>query len=324
MSDGVLLERFRSGGRDPAAEAAFAVLVARHGPMVYGVCRRALGDPNDAADAFQATFLVLVRKAASVRGDDSLGRWLYGVSRRVAAKARATRTRRAAREGREPGPEPAGAESTDLAERRELLAALDEEVSRLPEPFRAAVMLCDLGGMTQHAAAAQFGCPVGTVESRLARGRKRLRERLARRGLAPMFAGPAGVAPPAVPEALSLSTVEAAARAGAVSPSVSSLIERVLTDMVWTRIKTFALGLGAVTVACGVGITGAQRLRAEVNPPESTAPSATAPDQPLDVDAPPRRPVAGDWDGKSVITKLGNAAEGRHPGRVRSEARARD
>ena len=88
MSDGQLLERFRRRGGDPDAEAAFAVLVARHGPMVFGVCRRALRDPNDAADAFQATFLILVRKAGSVRVDDSLGRWLYGVSRRVAARAR--------------------------------------------------------------------------------------------------------------------------------------------------------------------------------------------------------------------------------------------
>ena len=137
MSDGQLLERFRERGGDPDAEAAFAVLVARHGPMVFGVCRRALRDPNDAADAFQATFLVLVRKAGSVRVDDSLGRWLYGVSRRVAAKARAARNRRAAREGRtgpgpEPGAEPAGPESADEAERRELLAALDDEVSPAP------------------------------------------------------------------------------------------------------------------------------------------------------------------------------------------------
>ena len=271
MSDGQLLERFHRRRGDPDAEAAFAVLVARHGPMVFGVCRRALRDPNDAADAFQATFLVLVRKAGSVRVDDSLGRWLYGVSRRVAAKAKAARARRAAREGSELGPEPAGPESADEAERRELLAALDEEISRLPEPFRGAVMLCDLGGLPQDAAAQQFGCPVGTVESRLSRGRKRLREQLARRGLAPMIAGPAWLAPPVVPETLSVSTVEAAARAGAVSASVSTLIEGVITDMAWTTIKTLALGLGAVTIACGFGITAAHRLLAEDNPPESQA-----------------------------------------------------
>src|SRR5271157_6292247 len=98
MSDGQLLDRFRRRTGDPDAEAAFAVLVDRHGPMVLGVCRRALRDPDDAADAFQATFLVLVRKAGSVRVEDSLGRWLYGVSRRVAAKARVAAARRAARE----------------------------------------------------------------------------------------------------------------------------------------------------------------------------------------------------------------------------------
>ena len=97
-SDGQLLERFRARRDENDAEAAFAVLVARHGPMVLGVCRRALRDPNDADDAFQATFLVLARKAGSVRVEGSLGRWLYGVSRRVAARARADAARRSARE----------------------------------------------------------------------------------------------------------------------------------------------------------------------------------------------------------------------------------
>jgi RNA polymerase sigma factor (sigma-70 family) len=308
LSDGQLLERFRRGGNhpDPDAEAAFAVLVARHGPMVFGVCRRALRDPNDAADAFQAAFLVLVRKAGSVRGDDSLGRWLYGVSRRVAAKARATRARRLTREGDEPGREPIAPGTPEEAERRELFAALDEEVSRLPEPFRSAVVLCDLGGWTQDAAAQQFGCPVGTVESRLYRGRQRLRERLTRRGLAPTLIGPAGFAPPAVPEALSISTARAAARAATVSAAVSTLIERVITDMAWTRIKTLALGLGAITIASAVGITAAQRLKAEDSPR-----STTAPENPRDALAlalqppPPDEPDAGNWVGQRVVTKLG-------------------
>ena len=98
MTDGELLERFL-GGRDEGSEVAFAALVARHGPMVLGVCRRALSDPGDAEDAFQATFLILVRKARSVRVDDSLGRWLYGVTRRVAGRARAVAARRRTREG---------------------------------------------------------------------------------------------------------------------------------------------------------------------------------------------------------------------------------
>ena len=141
MSDGQLLERFRRRGGDPDAEAAFAVLVARHGPMVLGVCRRMLRDPNDAADAFQATFLVLVRKADSVRVDDSLGRWLYGVSRRVAARAKARGAAARLARGANRGPEPAGPDPADEAERRELLAALDEEVSP-GSPSRSAPRSC--------------------------------------------------------------------------------------------------------------------------------------------------------------------------------------
>src|SRR3954451_18548200 len=127
-SDAQLLERFHDHFGEPEAEVAFAVLVARHGPMGLGVCRRALRDPNDVDDAFQATFLVLVRKAGSVRVEGSLGRWLYGVSRRVAARARADSARRATREGAGPGPQPARPESGEDADRRELLAAIEEEV----------------------------------------------------------------------------------------------------------------------------------------------------------------------------------------------------
>lgn len=162
-TDAQLLERFLEDFGKPEAEVAFTVLVARHGPMVLGVCRRALHDPDDAADAFQATFLVLVRKAGSVRVEDSLGRWLYGVSRRVAAKARAERDRRSRRERGEPegAVEPVVVDRNQDAERRELLAVIDEEVERLPTPFRTAVELCDLGGLTHEAAAWQLNCPVG-------------------------------------------------------------------------------------------------------------------------------------------------------------------
>jgi RND family efflux transporter MFP subunit len=266
LSDGQLLRRFVDRGCDPeAAEAAFAVLVARHGPMVLGVCRRALRDPEDVADAFQATFLVLVRKADSVRVRDSLGRWLYGVSRRVAAKARTGAARRGAREtsGQEPtctGDDP----ST-----RELLAALDEEVARLPEPFRAAVVLCDLGGLTHEAAAEAIGCPVGTVESRLSRGRRRLRDRLTRRGFSPTAAAPVvgGLRTPALPESLSVSTVKAATASGAVRSSVFALLEGVLTDMAWIKIKTAAAAIVLAVLACGLGLVAARRLRAAGDPP---------------------------------------------------------
>ena len=133
-------------------------------------------------DAFQATFLVLVRKAVDIRVNDSLGRWLYGVSRRVALRARTNSARRTAREGARID------SATEVAyqpEHTELIAALDEELARLPDRYRSAVVLCDLDGLTQDSAARALGCPVGTVASRLSRGRERLRERLARRGLSP-------------------------------------------------------------------------------------------------------------------------------------------
>ncbi len=189
LNDRELVRRFasRSNG-DLDAEAAFSALLIRHAPLVWGVCRRVLNDPNDAADAFQATFLILVRKAPSIHVHDSLGRWLYGVSRRVAARTKFLAERRASRErsGLETV-EPSGVEP-DL-EQAELLEALDEEIEKLPERFRIVILLCDLGGLSHETAASQLGCPVGTIESRLWRGRQRLRERLIRRGLNPCASG---------------------------------------------------------------------------------------------------------------------------------------
>src|SRR5271163_4369483 len=137
LTDAQLLDRFRARSDLNSSEAAFAGLMARHGPMVLGVCRRALRNPDDVADAFQATFLVLVRKAQTVRVEDSLGRWLYGVSRRVSARAKAASAGRSAREV--VGVESVTAPDPDPA-RRELGVVLDEEIARLPERFRAAVV----------------------------------------------------------------------------------------------------------------------------------------------------------------------------------------
>ncbi len=181
LTDGALLERFLSG-KGRGAELAFEALVSRHGPMVWGVCRRALANPTDADDAFQATFLILVRRANSIRVDDSLGRWLYGVSRRVAAKARADRDRRRRRESGGIIPDRPSGDASDR-DKAETFEALDEEVRKLVEPFRSAIVLCDLGGSTHEQAALDLGCPVGTIKSRLARGRDRLRTRLVRRGV---------------------------------------------------------------------------------------------------------------------------------------------
>ena len=170
LSDRQLLERFASR-RDASAEAAFEVLVLRHGPMVLRVCRNVLGDATDAQDAFQATFLVLVRRSGSIRRLESLGSWLYGVACRVAARARVEAARRRAAERR-------GAlrvvQAVDPSEggepdRAEFGPVIQEEVRRLPEKYRAVVALCYWQGLTQEQAATQLGCPLGTVRSRLAR-----------------------------------------------------------------------------------------------------------------------------------------------------------
>ncbi len=245
MADGPLLERFVAG-RDGLA---FEAIVARHGPMVLGVCRRVLAEPTDAEDAFQATFLVLVRKAGTLRDRDRLAPWLYGVAYRVARRARAASRRSRGRSElgeREPAIEPDPA--ADL-ERREALAALDEELARLPEKYRSSIVLCDLEGLTYDEAARRLGCPLGTLKSRLASARDRLRRRLVRRGVASAVAAPA-----AVPPGLLRATVKAVVRpaAGVVPASVSSLIEGVLTTMFLSRIRTIA----AVLLAAGTGAAG--------------------------------------------------------------------
>jgi RNA polymerase sigma-70 factor (ECF subfamily) len=290
LTDRQLLERF--GNRDDSsAEDAFTVLLERHGPMVWGVCRRLLPDRDAAADAFQATFLALVRRASAVRVDDSLGPWLYGVSRRVTARARATSLRRRAREtgGVEavagPAPDPGRAEG---------LAILDEEIGRLPERHRAAVVLCDLEGLPHEEAARRLGCPVGTVESRLSRGRQRLRDRLVRRGLAPaaaaLWAERAREASAAIPVALikrSARFVTSYPAAGAVPAAVVAFAEGVIQMMWLARLKPLVVVAAALILAtAGVAVQGRQQPAPEgareqaktAPPPTAVAGGATVPD----------------------------------------------
>ncbi len=235
-------------------ETAFEALMQRHGPMVLGVCRRVLGNSHDAEDAFQATFLVLVRKAEGIRRPDSLGNWLYGVAYRTALEARAAAARRRKKER----------QAADMAGHRvsqgdaggELREVLDHELARLPDAYRTVVVLCDLEGKPQREAARLLGCPEGTVASRLSRARKLLASRLARRGFA--LARPALTAP--VPPALAGSTLKAAAAvaagqaaaAGAVSISVISLTEGVLKAMFLTKLK----GMVPAVLAAGVLVGG--------------------------------------------------------------------
>jgi RNA polymerase sigma-70 factor (ECF subfamily) len=176
--DADLLRRFAAD----RCEEAFATLVRRHGPLVLSVCRRVLGDVPDAEDAFQATFLVLARRAGSIADPERLGNWLYGVAARVALKARGSLRRRQAREKQvrlpDASPNPAPPSTDD-----DSAAVLREELGRLPEKYRAAVGLCYLEGKSNAETAGLLRWPIGTVKGRLARARELLRSRLAGRGL---------------------------------------------------------------------------------------------------------------------------------------------
>ena len=179
LTDGELLDRFEAGAGE-VAELAFAVLVERHGPMVLRACRRILRDGHDAQDAYQATFLVLARRGASVRRRDTLGPWLHGVACRVASCARmatARRRRLEAAAGSRVSAEPRGVADSDRG------AAIHEEIDRLPDRYRSPIVLCCLEGLTREQAALRLGWRVGTVQSRLgAADAERLQERLLRRG----------------------------------------------------------------------------------------------------------------------------------------------
>jgi polysaccharide export outer membrane protein len=178
MTDEQLLADFLSQ-RDGSA---FEALIRRYGPMVYRVCRDVLGDPEDAEDAFQATFLVLVRQAGSIRECAALGRWLYEVALRISRRERRRLSRIRSQERQAPEMEAAAPPDFDPAD-RELKPILHEEIGRLPSKLREAIVLCYLQGLTVDETARRLGCPVGTLKSRLGKGRATLRARLTRRGV---------------------------------------------------------------------------------------------------------------------------------------------
>jgi RNA polymerase sigma factor (sigma-70 family) len=254
VSDARLLARF-AGDQD---EDAFEELFRRHGSMVLGVCRRVLGNAADAEDAFQATWLVLARKAGSLRERGSVSNWLFGVAQRTALCARRARTRRQVHEAQVPS-----RLQTNPDSGRELQLVLDEELARLPEKFRAVFVSCDLEGKTRCEAARALGWAEGTVASRLAKARAILARGLARHGLAPaeVPAAPAldpPLADATVQAALNVASGKAARRAGAPP---ADLAEGVLADMVasktkkvvaaWTLVIAVVLG-GVIFVAPGV------------------------------------------------------------------------
>ena len=181
LTDGQLLERFTVCDRQ-VAELAFAALVERHGPMVLRVCQSVLRERHDAEDAFQATFLVLVRKAASIRKQSSVVSWLHGVAFRVASCQKVAAARRRGYERKVAEIEAASTDDNDCPD---LASILHEELNRLPDKYRTPIVLCYLEGLSHEQAARQLMWPVGTVRSRLAHGRQQLRSLLWRRGLAP-------------------------------------------------------------------------------------------------------------------------------------------
>ena len=256
-----LLERF-AHGRDPAS---FEAIVQHHGPMVLATCRRVLPDPADADDAFQATFLVLARQARAIRDPDRLAPWLHQVAHRVALRARARSARRRRVEGAGRGdlvvaPDPADA--------HELRTVLDEELARLPAKYRDPLVLCYLEGLTHDEAASQLDWPVGTVRSRLAGGRDRLRSRLTRRGFAPGALAVLGPSPwplAVVSRALLVATARLVLTGGTKGiPSTAFLLAQgVLTTMFLAKVQTAAIATLAVAAALTAGTVGVVIARQE-------------------------------------------------------------
>jgi RNA polymerase sigma factor (sigma-70 family) len=324
-SDGQLLERL-ADGRD---ESALDTLVRRHAGLVWGVCRRLLADPNDAEDAFQATFVVLVRKAKGLDRRGSLAGWLHGVAYRVAVRARVNAVRRATYE-RQARPMPTSAPPGEPG-RDELRRVLDEELNRLPEKYRLPLVLCHLEGKTNEEAAALLRWPVGTVKGRAARAREALRRRLERRGLALSAAAMAGrlaeEAALAAPTELLAATVQTGLRVatGAGAPtSISILAEGVIHTMFVTKLKMAALLLLAV----GVAVAGAGVLRHQVRASGDSAIAAVPGDDP----APKTGELAKEDKGKTdpagvplelkLVAKKGSYAldlGGRTPDEYRKE-----
>jgi RNA polymerase sigma factor (sigma-70 family) len=315
QSDGQLLDRYLSY-RD---EGAFEAIVNLHGPMVLSLCRRFLRDPRDIEDAFQATFLILARKAGSIRQRDVLSSWLYGVAYRIAVRARSEVLKRRSIESSVPlldDPVVVAARDVD-----EIGPVLDQELRRLPDKYRAPIVLCYLKEHTHDQAAAALRWPVGTVRSRLARGRELLKERLTRRGCSPATAmlgfGPGfstRSCAASVPQPLVQATVAAASQflwgAGSgvgpaalafapssyLSGSATALAQGVLTTMALTPIKLISAGLTAGLLAGGLGM-GAWALgspgkgQQDATPAPAQKPAEKAATKPNNVDFVPKTTV---------------------------------
>jgi len=282
VTDAQLLERFLQE-RD---EAAFELLMWRHGPMVFGVCRRVLHHQQDAEDAFQATFLTLARKAGSIGKRESLGGWLYMVAYRIALRARSRGTRRGHMEKPldELPIDPRSSDPADVTAWRELRRLLDVELSQVPEKYRTAFILCHLEGKTCEEAAEHLGCPRGTIQSRVGRARERLRKRLTLRGWMPGSSSLVhlleehGSPLSSLSPVMVYATVHAALLAAlgqalaGISASVIELMNETVNAM---RLrKLFTLGLLALLALLGgsVAVAGMMSLQPEKKPAATVTP----------------------------------------------------
>lgn len=302
LSEWQLLDRFARLGD----QVAFEVLVSRHGPMVLGVCRRILRDPSDVDDAFQATFLVLIRRAKSLGPRDVLAAWLHGVAWKVATRARTDRARRAQRErGATSLEAPAPARTDPDFALREII---DQEIERLPWKYRAPVALCYFEGLTHEEAARRLDWPLGTVKGRLARARSLLGARLSRRGItAPASAaiGALGIETTgraAVTESLLAATLRTSARIAegvawksAVSVNVANLVQGVVAAMLLSKYKIAgALLLVSATAMTGAGVaarpapgTEAAEAAGAAEVAEAEPPRRGKPPSPIVAEEPP-------------------------------------
>jgi RNA polymerase sigma factor (sigma-70 family) len=332
LTDGQLLDNFVTRHD----ETAFAALLHRHGPMVLGVCRRILHHAQDVDDAFQATFLVLIRKAGSIARKESVGSWLYGVAYRIAVRARSHMNKRSNRE--RPITDTAESPPGPSADVRELQTVVDEALHGLPEKYRAPLVLHYLGGKTKSETARQLGWTEGTVSGRLARGRQLLRARLARRGLDVSAGVIAWVlsyngASGAVPLALLNTTLKVGVQAvtgklvaGVASVRAAAMADALLRSLLLARLK---LGAGLIVVmsflAAGAALVARQVQPAPAPASRQGAPlssSARTPDRP-DSQPRPARDVLGDPLPLGALARLGTT-RGRHAGPLSALAFSRD
>lgn len=320
QSDAALLNRFVH----QQDAAAFAALVERHGSLVRGACRRVLRDPYAAEDVAQAVWLVLARRAASLRAPERLAGWLYGTARRLALTHLREETRRRRRERRHACPAPV--DPFEELSVRELLAVLDQELQRLPEVYRLPVLLCALEGRTVDEAAAQLGWSSGSVRARLMRGRARLQRRLERRGLllsaALAVCAVARVTAPSDAAVVRAALAFAGGSTADVAPRAVSLATTVLQTTAWSR--GVVLALAAVLVLAGAGVWTCFASREENAPNQIEKEVKAAPRLDRDSEALPERAIARlgtlrfrgvrgclaySPDGKLLATATGTAGE---------------